>query len=133
MSALLEFAIQAEWITCSECCVSFAITSDHKVRLKRSRRTFYCPNGHSQFYPGETDAEKVRKEMQEKLDEANRLTEWQRSQRLTAEKAAAAAKKKLKAQTARINAGVCPHCHRTFRQLAAHMKSKHSEVIQCDH
>lgn len=130
MGALLKFEVEAVWVTCSNCHIPFAITTDHQSRLRAERETFYCPSGHSQWYPGKTDAEKVREEMQAKLDEANQAVAWQQSQRITAEKAARAAKKKLKAQTTRINAGVCPYCHRTFKQLAAHMKCKHEEETQ---
>lgn len=127
MGALLKFEVEAVWITCSQCHIPFAITTDHQSRLRQKRETFYCPNGHTQWYPGKTDAEKVREEMQAKLDEANRLIKWQKSQRISAEKHAKAANKKLRAQTTRINAGVCPYCHRTFKQLAAHMKCKHDQ------
>lgn len=129
MGALLEFSVQAVWLTCPECRVPFAITTDHQSSLRQKRETFYCPNGHTQWYPGKTDAEKIREEMQAKLDEANRLLDWQTSQRHTAEKQARTATAKLKKQTKRINAGVCPHCHRTFKQLAAHMKCKHSKEV----
>ena len=131
MGALLKlFEVEAVWITCSECHIPFAITRDHQDRLRSKRATFYCPNGHTQWYPGKTEAEKVREEMQAKLDEANRLREWERQQRILADKAEKAAKKKLKTQTIRINAGVCPYCHRTFKQLAAHMKCKHEEITK---
>lgn len=125
MSALLKFESQIRWQTCISCGVGFGVESSYDARLQESHQTFYCPNGHSQSYIGKTEAQRVREEMQAKIDEANRLTEWQRVQRIIAEKEAAKAKAKLKAQTKRVEAGVCIHCNRTFKQLAAHMKCKH--------
>ena len=71
--------------------------------------------------------------MQAKLDEANQRVEWERGNAISNlklaekhKKLAAKAKATLSSQTRRVNAGVCIHCNRTFKQLAAHMKCKHS-------
>ena len=136
MSALLKFEVQATWIECASCHVSFAITTDHQARLRETHEGFYCPNGHSNIYNGKTEAQKVREEMQAKLDQANSNFEWEAGQRAVAEKKAAAATRKLKSeqkklanQTKRVEAGVCIHCNRTFQQLARHMQSKHTAVV----
>lgn len=126
MSALLKFEVEAVWLECSQCHVAFAITTSHQARLRSDRTTFHCPNGHNQWYPGETEAQKVRKEMQAKVDEANRLTEWHRAQASKDAKAAKKARAELKRTTTRIHAGVCTCCNRTFQNLARHMKTKHS-------
>lgn len=46
-------------ITCIVCKVSFWITTSHKNQLLKTKESFYCPNGHSQSYVGETDAQKL--------------------------------------------------------------------------
>jgi len=45
--------------TCVKCNVIYWITTKHQQRLKECKNIFYCPNGHQQFYKGETDAQKV--------------------------------------------------------------------------
>ena len=45
--------------TCIKCNVVFWITSEHHQQLVQCKNTFYCPNGHAQFYRGESDASKI--------------------------------------------------------------------------
>ena len=52
--------VKLHQITCANksCRVSFWITDDHYDRLRECHNTFYCPNGHSLYYPGKTKEEK---------------------------------------------------------------------------
>jgi hypothetical protein len=94
------------------------------ARERGPNRSFFCPNGHSQHFSKsrvteleeELAAEKVKREA------AERAAEFQRSQRDIDQRAATKREKKL---AKRIANGVCPCCHRTFGNLAAHMKTKH--------
>lgn len=65
------------WVTetCCNCHVQFQITAAHQYQLKESHNPFYCPNGHSQYYPGETKEEKLRKQLEAKENAARRLYE----------------------------------------------------------
>jgi len=47
-------------ISCITCGVSFWISQNHQAELKKTHKSFYCPNGHTQYYPGKTDAEKYK-------------------------------------------------------------------------
>ena len=52
---------------CREGCgILFWIAADYQARLVSSKRSFYCPNGHSMSYTGESDAWKIRRLEQEK-------------------------------------------------------------------
>jgi hypothetical protein len=108
---------------CCECGGPIALTASLKDQLLRSHKRFCCPLGHWQSYIGETDAERLRKELgavRAKLDQAEAA---KRDALLRAEAADNA-----KARTEkRAKAGVCPCCRRTFQQLVRHMKSKHPE------
>jgi len=44
----------------------FWISSEHQRRLSRCKNIFYCPNGHSQVYLGESDKQKT-EELKRKL------------------------------------------------------------------
>lgn len=107
---------------CGECGVLFALPEALKNRCLRDHsQEFFCPNGHQLHYLGKTDAEKL----QEQLD-----SERRRSGRLAAERDQTRAQ--LRAQKGvttklkkRIEAGVCPCCHRTFQNLARHMSGEH--------
>jgi len=99
----------------------FAVTEYFQRQVRDEKIEFFCPLGHGQVYT-QTTVMKLQAEL-----EAER-------RRLQIAKDEAAAEfnlrikeqKKRKKLEKRINAGVCPHCHRTFRQLADHIKCKHS-------
>ena len=132
MSALLKFEQIASWQECCNCGITFGMMKSWDDRLRNNHNTFYCPNGHPQSYSGQTEAAKLQKQ----LDEERRLrvsaesdAQWQRSVAKNAQTQATKARNKLRRVETRINAGVCPHCNRTFKQLAAHMKCKHADVV----
>jgi hypothetical protein len=137
---MAELSLRSIWsnsdivsITCSLCGVEFGMTADMNQRRRNDRRNFYCPNGHSQAYltsEKDREIESLKKQVSTAQSEAAR----ERNRREFAERAtqgarisagkALAAKRRLEH---RVNCGVCPHCNRTFKQLAAHMKSKHQK------
>lgn len=119
----LNQTLYFETTDCCVCGLTFALP--HYLNKKRleDHKSFYCPNGHSQTYVGETEVEKLQKQLAER-DRAVQF-ERNRAERMTAELAKKArAEKHLKR---RIANGVCPCCHRTVKQLAAHMKTKHPD------
>ncbi len=139
MSALLKFEVAVSWLECPSCHIAFGVTSATEKRLRDTHETFYCPSGHNIIFPGDTEAERVRKQMQATIDAASRKIEWLSAEAETAKSAAASAKKqataaktKLTKMKRRVEAGVCPHCNRTFKQLAAHMLTQHKEEIHAD-
>lgn len=113
-----------QWTTCCRCGVEFAspVISERRA----DGNFFYCPNGHSQHFT-ETEATTLRKQ----LERTQRDLEWARSQRETTEKRLSAQRgltTKAKNKLARVHAGVCPECNRSFSQLAEHMKQKHPQA-----
>jgi hypothetical protein len=114
--------------TCIECGCLFGVTEEFQKQLKRSHRNFYCPNGHGQHYPEKTDAELEREKNARLTHQLDQLKAGNAS--LQAELAKAA--KREKRSKRRAAAGVCPCCHRTFKQLAAHMTDVHPEFVETD-
>lgn len=43
---------------CSSCGVIFYMPASYVQKRQEDHATFWCPNGHNQYYPGKTDAEK---------------------------------------------------------------------------
>ncbi len=58
--------VNVKHITCCNCGVSFWIAERHNSDLIASKDTFYCPNGHSQSYVGETEKEKYNRMLKQK-------------------------------------------------------------------
>lgn len=57
----IEMAIQV----CINCGIVFAITKEQEQNLRQSHESFYCPKGHSQYYPALSDKEKLKKQLKQ--------------------------------------------------------------------
>ena len=137
MSAAIKYATLAlEEMTCGSCGIIFAAPQDFFNERRRgganAEQGWYCPNGHSRVFR-ETEAQKLQRE----LDSARKSLEFEKAQRANAEREREATERRLSAQFGentklrkRISHGVCPCCHRTFKQVAAHMAKKHPEYPQ---
>lgn len=106
------------------CGVAFALNDDFIHRRRNDRKTWFCPNGHEQWFPGETAADKAQR-LAGQLD-------MERTRRQQAEKSADYATRARKAVSTRLRKvkqrvghGVCPCCNRTFKALADHMATQH--------
>jgi len=123
-------------LNCANCGMEFGISVDFETRRRDDHKSFYCPNGHPQSFPGKTENEKeiarLKLELNSRELEAKRATErakWAESSAHGARISAGRAKAAMARVSARVHAGVCPHCNRTFKQLASHMKQKHQEKM----
>lgn len=128
MDGLVELSVEQshEAITCSKCGVTFSLPSTFVAGLRNSHDTFYCPNGHPQYFPGETEAERLRKQLEEK----ERQLQFERQRATTNYEQRQKAEKRVRSLEKRASAGVCPCCKRTFQQVARHMKTKHPEFAK---
>ena len=102
---------------CCNCGVLFGLPEEYQRQRIDDKEYWHCPNGHRQHYTG--------KSLAEQLVEAKRQTASAREDVRVAMAATAKAREETKRLRRRVEAGVCPHCHRTFVQLARHVKSKH--------
>jgi hypothetical protein len=105
---------------CHKCGVLYAIPQqldDEMHRDNRNGEGAYCPNGHCWIY---TESEKQRlAKIKAQLASAEEAKEEYRRQ-LESEK------KRFSNLQKRIKYGVCPYCHRTFKNLQRHMDCKHN-------
>jgi DNA repair exonuclease SbcCD ATPase subunit len=112
---------------CIECGVRFGVTPYFDERRRADKRSFWCPNGHTQAYV-ESEADRLRGELDKTRRERDQLKQneawW--SQRLDlAREEQKALKAQVKKITVRVGQGVCPCCNRQFVQLKRHMAVKH--------
>jgi len=109
---------------CCNCGVAFGMPSDLQEDLKNNPdKWFYCPNGHSQHYI-KSKEQRLREEAEKKLIQKENELANVFSEKIQMEAALLKAQKQLK----RVHKGVCPCCNRTFKDLQAHIKSKHPEL-----
>lgn len=91
-------------VACADCGCRFGVDETMRQRRLKDHKTFYCPNGHSNYYNGENEAERKAE---------------------TAKAQLAAQKGKFTKYRNRIAKGVCPCCNLTFPDVAQHMASQH--------
>lgn len=118
----MNITIMLQEETCCSCSTHFAMDIALHARLKESGGSFYCPNGHAQYYT-ETDVMRLKREKQSLESQLN----WAVREAESAKREKTAIKGQLTKTRNRIANGVCPCCHRTFKQLAQHMNNKHPD------
>ena len=111
-------------VRCAACSMDFGIPEWLNHAKRSDQTSFYCPAGHSQYFPkGKTSEDLVRERLARTEMKVANLADDLRAERSSH----AATKGKLTKTKNRIANGVCPCCNRTFVQLARHMKSQHPE------
>ncbi len=121
MSETITLSTTLEVLTCSECGIPHAMPR-HYVQTKREDHTGWkCPNGHGQYFPQESDAEKLQRQLDREKDRRARIAAErdQLAASLRSQKGATTRAKK------RAAAALCPCCNRSFVQLRRHMQAKH--------
>lgn len=68
-------------ITCGECSVTWELTDGFVAQRKRDHKTFYCPNGHSRWFPGKTKEEKQIAELKADVKRLEHSYEYVRDKR----------------------------------------------------
>jgi len=127
--AKIKQEVELSIIDCCNCGYPVALTADHEDRLRHNGKTFYCPQGHRQWF-GKSEADKLREalaeEKQRKENALKRLNESEAARRAEAE-AAEKARKELQRKAKRVKNGVCPCCNRSFAALQRHLKNQHPD------
>lgn len=120
--------------SCCACGIVFYVP-DFWLKMKRADRTaFYCPNGHPLSYT-ESEVDLLKKTLAEKdrlIERKGGEAEFERARANSLDRRLKQEVGKHRALKARVKAGVCPCCHRTFKQLAEHMQSQHPGYTSSD-
>jgi hypothetical protein len=114
--------------TCCNCGTPFGIEANLQENFRRHGASFYCPNGHKQYYAQTTDA-KI-KELERQLKTAQDNSKFYRGEAEHKARQLSATRGVLTRTKNRIHNGVCPCCNRQFVNLARHMKTKHADYTQ---
>lgn len=101
-----------------------------------NRRQFYCPNGDPQFYIGETEAQRLKRELdatQRRLDHSRGYADQLANDNMDLAKSNRALKGAKTKLLRRITNGVCACCGRSFANVQRHMATKHpGEVVSAE-
>ena len=132
MSATYTYENVLTVIECCTCHMDFAMSQDFERARRRDHKSWYCPAGHVQFFPGESDIERERRLRREAEEEEARERTRRRAeadQREAAERSLRATKGHLTRQRRRAAHGVCPVCPRTFANVEQHVAKQHPEYV----
>jgi hypothetical protein len=134
MSATTVFTTLTH-VECASCGVVFGMTADFTQRRRDDHKTFHCPNGHHQYFYGETEAERLKRELQVERDRVAREKHGReqaearvRDARLETEhieRRLRGTKSVVTRMKRRAAAGRCPCCSHQFKDLERHMKHQH--------
>ena len=113
-------------VSCAACVMDFGIPRRLYQKRREDHGSFWCPAGHSNYWPQQNEAEALT----EQLAAARRIAANERELRQSAERQRAAARGQVTKMRRRVGRGVCPSCHRTFPNLADHMSCKHPEYAE---
>lgn len=64
--------LKIDKIICASCGVVFFLSEGHKSNLVSNKKTFYCPNGHTQSYTGKS----LEKQLEEEKAKCNRYSNY---------------------------------------------------------
>lgn len=110
---------------CCDCGVYFGIDSYHKKRLLETGDSFFCPNGHEQYYTQKESLVEQLNKVKAELQEAHTNKKYYYNKLKDTERSLSAAKGVVTRMKNRIKNGVCPVCNRSFDNLHRHMKGQH--------
>lgn len=119
----LNASVSLASLTCCNCGMTFAMPQTIMDERRKDHVNFYCPSGHTQHFPHESDVEKLKKQ----VERLQKEKEWAQQESKVNAEAANKAERSLTRLRKRAKAGVCPCCKRTVKQMAQHMATKHPD------
>lgn len=130
MPSLLDivFTGRLSAIECAACGIMFGVPEDMVRRRREDHKSFFCPNGHSSYFPQDNEAERLKKQLERTeacLASAREDARIQRANRQAAQRQTAAQKGVVTRMKRRIQHGRCVCCSRQFKDLERHMQSQH--------
>ena len=132
----LDTTVEIVLEECYSCGVIFGMTAATKRYYldNAKKESFYCPNGHNQWYTGESreQAEKRLANLEKTLKAETERARWWKDQAETAQGSLTATKGHLTRMKKRVAGGVCPVCNRQFTNLHKHMEGQHPRFAEDD-
>lgn len=119
-------------VTCAQCKCTFCIPDELYCSCKCSEKfNFYCPYGHSNYYPkSETEEQRLRRENQrlvQQMAQKDDEVTYQKDRANGLDRRLRATRGQVTRIKNRVGLGICPCCNRTFENLARHMASQHKD------
>ena len=117
---LTEVSLNMKTIVCGGCGIPFAIPENYFNKLVNTNGSFHCPNGCSRQFTGDTEADKLKRQLQQKSNEL--------AQTVTAKIQLESQLNRAKKQLDNVSKGKCPCCGKLYKHLEKHMATKHPKI-----
>lgn len=134
MGSTITTNVVLETLACGGCGIVFAVPDWKLKELRRTRATFWCPNGHARGFT-ESEEDRLRLQLaraQRERDAASARAVHYRDQADATERVLRATKGQVTRLRNRVANGVCPCCNRSFANLARHMAGQHPNYGDTD-
>lgn len=118
--------------TCFSCGCIFGVAKDFASNRRRDHKLFYCPNGHSQYYPAKSAEDKLRDELQRERQQLDQVKANVRDLEMKTQQTRRrlyATKGSLTRFKNKVAAGKCPCCGKKFEDLHKHMADSHPTFV----
>jgi len=125
-TALIPFLAE----NCQSCGLVFKLPKHFIQHRRDTGGSFFCPGCKDRWTYTKTENARLREELEKERKRVAYEIEQKRMERcdrFAAERREKLAKTKLRKLTERTQAGLCPYCNRSFKQLKAHLNSKHKK------
>ena len=133
MNEISNYCVSLTAIDCCMCGGTYAINECYRTNRQQDGRTWTCPYCGNSIGYTKSEVQKLREELARKdrriqnLHAAHDQTKAELRETELRRRAEKAAKTRMQNRVAN---GVCPCCRRTFKDLAAHMHTKHPQFIE---
>lgn len=116
---------------CCTCGVPFFIPYELQRNLiqKKDSAHFYCPNGHKLNYTGPTEAQRLRKELEDHKRSCEATKTRLREEIAKREKLETILGRVDRQPITRPSKQPCPHCGKHYRYVKLHIKNKHKDKL----
>jgi hypothetical protein len=119
-------------ITCANCAMPFGMTAEFVAQRREDHATFYCPRGHTQWWPEKSDLERQKERADALAQEASlawKNEQFWRDRARDERRSASAFKGHMTRIRNKIANGVCPvpGCRRNFTNVREHMATVHPD------
>lgn len=118
-----------ESYSCIVCATPIYLLRSFVEQRRRDHANFHCPNGHPQIFGGETEAEKLKKELEAQRRRTQMALDSARQEAEARKRETTALKGTITKLKNRVGNGVCPvpGCGRHFNNVERHVATKHPD------
>jgi hypothetical protein len=127
----IDYVAELEIVTCARCGTPFGVEQNRCNSLRKSHDSFYCPNGHSQYF-GESQQEREIKRLEADLQESRAQRRYAENALEMTKRQKAAYKGQVTRIKNRVHKGICPVCNRQFLNLHRHMAGQHPDYLEVE-